>query len=326
MIDFEIWDFFFSSLLSKSSLAAPLSDNQMVYHQKHPRTVEQIKFKASQQQQNSNNSNGDHNDVIDEIIHNLLNTEYQTAVKATSVARYLCEHFDSLSISIQSRIINTHDFLMLFIPLIDEPPWTRRRDGVRRGAVDESKVESKMEGDTTTVWEKYIDQEWKEIQPCDLLQITQCEAQCWIAVFHLTCSSANCREQYGLNTYRKEQILRLRKFLNEYLMDQLPVLSDVRRYMDELSLMHVPDHNSGGSSNGVGMTVLMEQIDSVRESLLNECNGRWDEVARNQFELIFSRVTDATDADLRLIATVYDEESINFENSHDRVFKSGSPY
>jgi len=92
--------------------------------------------------------------------------------------------------------------------------------------------------------------------------------------------------------------------------------------MDQLSLMHVPDHSSGNSSNGAGMTVLMEQIDRVREALLNKCHHRWDEVVESQFDLIFSKITDSTDEDLRLIATIYDEESIHFEHNHDNVSES----
>jgi hypothetical protein len=270
----------------------------MVQQQKHPRSIDNLKSKALLQQPQCS---------LDDIQYNLLQTEFQTAVKATSLARYLCEHFDSLSISIQSRILNTHDFLMLFIPLIDEPPWTRRRSKTRYVPSTTIGTEASDRSNEILVWEKYVDQEWKEIHPGDLLNITQCEAQCWIAVFHLTCGNVDCREQYALNTYRKEQILRLRKFLNEYIMDQLPVLVDVTRYMDQLSLMNVPE-----SANSVGMTVLMEQIDQLRESLFNESEKDWDQIAAYQFETTYSKTIDSIDEDLRLIATIYNEDNVDF--------------
>lgn len=270
----------------------------MVKQQKHPRSIDNLKSKALLQQSQCS---------LDDIRYNLLQTEFQTAVKGTSLARYLCEHFDSLSISIQSRILNTHDFLMLFIPLIDEPPWTRRRSKTRYVPSTTTGTGASDRTNEILVWEKYIDQEWKEIHPGDLLNITQCEAQCWIAIFHLTCSNADCREQYALNSYRKEQILRLRKFLNEYMMDQLPILVDVTRYMDQLSLMNVPE-----STNSVGMTVLMEQIDQLRETLFSECQKNWDQVASYQFETTYSKTTDSIDEDLRLIATIYNEDNVDF--------------
>ena len=288
----------------------------MVYHQKHPH-VHTINEMLS-----SSSSSKSCTKILNDIYHNRLQTEYKTAVKSTSLARYLCEHFDSLSISIQSRILNTHDYLMLFVPLIDEPPWTRRRNkSSRRVTTSEDKKKRDKEEEEVqkqeVVWEKYINQEWNEIPLCDLLQMTQCEAQCWIAVFHLTCGNTHCREQYALNTYRKEQILRLRKFLNEYIMDQLPVLVDVTRYMDELSLMYVPDCSNAGSIDGKGMAVLMEQIDELRESILKvcDCNHDWDcwaQVGKDQLERIYSEITDGSDEDLRLIATIFNEDHYDF--------------
>jgi hypothetical protein len=302
----------------------------MIQQQKSPCTVEQMKAKALR---NTTSTNTATNTTSEEIIYNLLQTEYQTSIKATSLARYICEHFDSLSISIQSRIINTHDFLMLFIPLIDEPPWTRRRtksinngNENGNGNTNDNTNANNDEINEVTVWEKYIDQEWKETPPCDLLQITQCEAQCWIAIFHLTCSSTNCREQYALNTYRKEQILRLRKFCNEYLMDQIPVLIDVTRYMDELSIMSVPDCNSTNTTrSGTGMNVLMEQVDQIRELILKEGDHDWEQVGMSQIESIYSKITDASDKDLRLIATIYNEENIHFGHGIDTTGSETAP-
>ena len=287
----------------------------MVKQQKEPYSLEEIKANALNSQGKS---------TVEDIIHNLLQTEYQTAVNATSLARYLCEHFDSFPISIQSRMINTHDYLMIFIPLIDEPPWTRRRSKSiikRNESSTTSSSSPSSEIMTSTeevlVWEKYVNQEWREISPSELLQITQCEAQCWIAVFYLTCGNAKCHEQYGLNTYRKEQILRIRKFLNEYMTDQIPVLVDVIRYMEELSLMSVPDYN-GNSNTGFG-TMLMEQVDQVREHVLDGCADDWKNVFKQQFDMIFSNVNDGNDEDLRLISNIYDEAISGLDDSQPDV-------
>jgi hypothetical protein len=197
----------------------------------------------------------------------------------------LCEHIDVLPLSAQSRILDTHDYLLMFVPLIDEPPWTRRR------------MKSK---DGTVVWEKlYDNKEWKEVAPKDLIQITQCEAQCWIAVFYLTCSNV-CRQNYSLNAFRKESLLRLRKFLNEVILDQLPVLTDVMRYMDELSLMHVPE-----ASIAEGVNLLLQEVDTIRDKILKDWD--LDGLSNKIFDSVFSNVTDSNDNDLRLIATIYDE-------------------
>lgn len=261
-------------------LSAPVHENEMVRLQKEPGTIEeQVKHIQSRS-------------LFDDFYENLLGTEYRTSVAATSLARYLCEHIDVLPLSAQYRILDTHDYLLLFVPLIEEPPWTRRRIKTKDGIV---------------VWEKLFDNEWKEVAPKDLIQVTQCEAQCWIAIFHLTCNLV-CREKYALNSFRKESILRLRKFLNEVMLDQLPILTDVMRYMDELSLMHVPD-----ASIRQGGNILLQEVDSIREHMLKGLE--FDELSNKIFDSIFSNVTDSNDDDLRQISMIYDEDIFGPSNA-----------
>jgi hypothetical protein len=250
----------------------------MVHKQKYPGTVQET---AAHIQGRS---------TLEEIHGNRLGTEFKTAIVATSLARHLCEHIGCLPIGAQTRILDTHDYLQMMIPLIDEPPWTRRR------------MCFNVTKDLVQVWEKVVhDHEWKQVAPSDLLQITQCEAQCWIAVFHLTCSNV-CRERYTLNVFRKEQLLRLRKYLNEIMLDQLPVLKDVMRYMDELALLNVPE-----TSTGQGAALLMQQIDRLREDILKRQN--WQKLVGLQCWSFFA-ASDAQDEDLRLIASIYDEENV----------------
>jgi hypothetical protein len=262
-------------------LSTPVHENEMVRLQKEPGTIEeQVKHIQSRS-------------LIDDFYENLLGTEYRTSVAATSLARYLCEHIDVLPLSAQYRILDTHDYLLLFVPLIEEPPWTRRRIRTKDGIV---------------VWEKLFDnKEWKEVAPKDLIQITQCEAQCWIAIFHLTCNFV-CREKYALNSFRKETILRLRKFLNEVMLDQLPILTDVMRYMDELSLMHVPD-----ASIRQGGNMLLQEVDSIRENVLKGL--KFDDLSSTIFDSIFSNINDSNDDDLRQISMIYDEDIFGQSNT-----------
>ena len=264
----------------------------MVQRQRYPGTVEEI---AKRIQDRS---------TMEEIHDNMLDSEFKTAVIATSVARHLCEHIETLSIGAQTRILDTHDYLQIMVPLIDEPPWTRRR-----------RVSKKKED---IVWEKLFDNhEWRKVPHNELLQITKCEAQCWIAVFHLTCSNI-CRQRYALNVYRKENLLRLRKFLNEVMVEQLPILTDVMRYMDELALMNVPE-----TCTGQGSALLIQQVDKLREDILR--NYDWQDVAETQFRSVFSKTTDAEDEDIRLLATLYDDEYFGSSLDSDPVEKNVVP-
>uniref|UniRef100_A0A7S2LHJ0 Uncharacterized protein n=1 Tax=Leptocylindrus danicus TaxID=163516 RepID=A0A7S2LHJ0_9STRA len=265
-----------------SALAVPLSDNKVVKRQKIPESTPYMEYTNTSKTCKSNESELS---PLKEIEDMLLDTEFRTYVASTSLARYLCEYIDEFPLSVQTRILDTHDFLMMIIPLIDEPPWTRRR--IVNG---------------TRIWEKLVDNQWTQVPPSELLQCTKCEAQCWFTVYFLTCSD-QCRKQYGLNAFRKGQLLRLRKYLNEVMLDQLPVLTDLTRYIDELSLLNVPEN-----ATGHGSALLMQELGVMRDRIIRKVE--WNVTADEQFNEIFSRMGDIRDPILREISGIYGSDEV----------------
>ncbi|KAK1733702.1 hypothetical protein QTG54_015557, partial [Skeletonema marinoi] len=242
---------------------------------------------------------------LDEVQDSVYDESYKTAVAAASLSRYLCENSSDLPASIVSRMLEVHDWPLLMVPLIEEPPWTRRRQ-----------VEQKVDDLTTTkiVWEKFNDNnEWSEVFPKDLLVLTKAEAQPWLALFHLTTSKV-CRESYGLDEFRKAQLMRLRRYIHEALTDQLPVLQEVARYLDELSILGVPVVGGGvhrPSSNASSSGLLLQRVDSLREIVIGHKNihddDHLDSIVKLQWDEIYSHVTDSTDIELKRVALeVYD--------------------
>lgn len=217
----------------------------------------------------------------EELLDHLMEIEFRVCISAVSVARFVCEHADVLSLSTISRITDTHDFLILIIPLIENPPWTRRTQNGK--------------------WQKLIEFKWKEVQPIDLLKITKTEGQPWLAIYHLLAKS-EFRERYHLNTFRKNQLLRIRKYLNEIMLDQLPFLADIQRYMDELSLTEVPEPNSLASNNHV---FLFQQVATIREGFIK--NKNWLEIAETQIKCVFT-MQDKNDQDIFSMADLYSNE------------------
>ena len=235
---------------------------------------------------------------------------YQTAIASVTLSRYICENINELNPSLLSRVLEVHDFPLLMIPLVDEPPWTRRRMvEQKRGQNNNSSTALSVSTDAM-IWEKLDKQnEWKEVQSTELLNITQLEGQPWLAIWNLTTSKV-FRESYGLDEYRKSQLMRLRKYIHEALLDQLPVLGDVAQYLDELSILGVPPSGQGvhrPSSNASSSGLLLQRVDLVRESIVGKSNmlddEYWKGVAQTQWETIFVHVTDSTDEELRRIAS-----------------------
>jgi len=249
---------------------------------------------------------------IDEIKDSMYDAQYQTAIASVALSRYLCcENVNELGPSLLSRVLEVHDFPLLLVPLIEEPPWTRRRSVEKRVSTSASSS-TNTNNKNDMVWEKLDEQnEWKQVVSSELLRVTQLEGQPWLALYSLT-TSKTFRESYGLDEYRKSQLMKVRKYIHESILDQLPVLGEVARYLDELSILGVPPAGQGvhrPSSNASSSGLLLQRVDVLRESIVggkrsNMTNDQyWQKVADTQWDEIFSRVTDAKDEALRRIAS-----------------------
>lgn len=214
-----------------------------------------------------------------ELARHLTEIEFRVCISCCALARFLCEHADSMPLSVVSRITDTHDMLILLIPLIENPPWTRRLDSGK--------------------WQKLIGQKWSDVAPIDLMKVTKLEGQPWLGLYHLL-AKETFRERYHLNSFRKNQVLRVRKYINEVILDQLPFLADIQRYMDELSVTDVPEPVSSGNS-----VFLFQQVAVAREAMIKGKN--WTDVADYQFENIFI-MTDKTDKDLQKMSDLYSDD------------------
>ena len=82
------------------------------------------------------------------------------------------------------------------------------------------------------VWE---DGKWQKVE--DYQKLSKVEGQVWIAIYNLLMTKESA-EKYEITEYRKNQILRLRKYLNEVLLDQIPVLTELKRNLEHLSILN----------------------------------------------------------------------------------------
>lgn len=82
--------------------------------------------------------------------------------------------------------------------------------------------------------------------------------------------SQDTNRKYEVTSFRKGNLLRLRKYLNETLIDQLPMLTNLLRSLEELSLMEVsavPTKNS----------FIVQQLPEIRPRVMR--NRNWNEIA-----------------------------------------------
>lgn len=135
-----------------------------------------------------------------------------------SVLWYIIDKHAALPMSAWNNILCKNDMPVGLAMLIDNRPWLRRG------------VES---------MEKFKGKEWQPVKGADMMVVCEGEAHCWF-MMHTWLTLKVCRDKYSFNSFRKEQLLRARKFLNEVLVDQMPPLIEVQRALDELSFLTPP--------------------------------------------------------------------------------------
>ncbi len=120
----------------------------------------------------------------------------------------------------------------------------------------------------------------------------------------------HCLQSYNLDTWRKSTMLRARKYLNNVLLDQLPVLIDVQRYLDEIAILDVSTAVGRKTSTLAG-AVMVEEIAAIRSGLV-KATLRIDEiidVQLNGSDGGFSQ-DDCDSADLRKICNMYETDGV----------------
>lgn len=179
---------------------------------------------------------------------------FGVGVAAVSILRYLTEHLPKLTLSLRRRLLDTHDVPIMMVPLIENPPWTRRT----------------KEGK----WQKFINHRWQEVPPKDLLKITPLEGQPWLTLYNILCDK-DCRNNYEFHSYRRGTLTRTRKYMHQVLVDQLPILADLQRMFDEMSVSNAPapmyGSDSQNSKNVSSMFVLQieaEVYESVKRNAI----------------------------------------------------------
>ncbi|KAK3579403.1 hypothetical protein CHS0354_029711 [Potamilus streckersoni] len=202
---------------------------------------------------------------------------FEICVRALTLLRYITDHLDSLPLSVMTRILNTLDIPILLVQLVEMPPWSRSKAGKQY---------------------KYIDNKWQEVDFDDSWKLTKIEGQVWIALFNLL-MSPSCQQKYDLNSYKKNAILKLRSFLTEPMLDQIPVLGEMQRFLEHLSMMDPPPPKKD---------VLLEQVPEIREGILKSNEGNWAKLAKKQAKTFLN----PSESDLRTLAKRW-ADTYNFD-------------
>ncbi|XP_076870460.1 zinc finger MYND domain-containing protein 10 [Brachyhypopomus gauderio] len=183
--------------------------------------------------------------------------EFEISLKALSVLRYISDHIESLSLSVLSRMLNTHNLPCVLVQLVEHCPWSRRSGG---------KLEKFEEG------------RWREIPVEDQLKMTKLDGQVWIALLNLLLKP-DCHRKYDFNNFNKNQLLKLRGFLTEVVIDQLPNLADLQRFLSHLAVTDPAPPKKD---------LILEQLPEIWNEVVAENSGKWKAIAKHQVLKVFN--------------------------------------
>ncbi|XP_027692910.1 zinc finger MYND domain-containing protein 10 isoform X2 [Vombatus ursinus] len=183
--------------------------------------------------------------------------EFAISLKALSVLRYITDSVDSLSLSTLTRMLSTHNLPCLLVELLENSPWYGQEGGQLK----------RFEGGR-----------WQIVTAKDYPKLTKIDGQVWIALYNLLLNP-QCQAKYNLTGFNKNQLLRLRALLTDILLDQIPNLVELQRFLSHLALTepHPPKKD-----------LVMEQIPEIWSQLERKNGGKWQAIAKYQLKHIFS--------------------------------------
>lgn len=115
-----------------------------------------------------------------------------------SLIRFITDHMESLPAAIIHQLMDTTDIPLVLVPLLDFRPWLRTN--------------------SKGIQEKFEDNKWAEIKPHEKGKITKLEGQIWLTIYNMFMTQAS-NQKYELTTFRKANLMRLKKYMNEVLLD-----------------------------------------------------------------------------------------------------------
>nr|XP_025961153.1 zinc finger MYND domain-containing protein 10 isoform X2 [Dromaius novaehollandiae] len=193
--------------------------------------------------------------------------EFEISLKALSVLRFITDQVGSLPLSALTRMLNSHNLPCLLVELVEHCPWSCRKAGELK---------------------KFENGAWHVVPPEDQVKMTKLDGQVWLALYNLLLSP-ECQRKYHFDGFNKSQLLKLRVFLTDVLLDQLPNLVEMQRFLSHLAVTEPAPPKKD---------LILEQVPVIWDHVLKKNAGKWEAIAKHQVKRMFS----PTEEELKLQA------------------------
>ena len=197
-------------------------------------------YKKFFREENSvNNSGKNFDDNRDDFFEeNLKKVEFEIQMSCLSILRYISDNLKYLPVSATTYLLNEKDILMVLVSILENKPWIlKTKDGVKK-------------------WEN------RKFVKKDDVGLCKEEGQVWLTIYNLIFQE-ECAKNYEINDFRKNNLLRLKKYLTDTLLDQIPVLSSLQRVLEEMSIMKV-------NTNFKNNPFIIQTVPQLKKKILSE--------------------------------------------------------
>ncbi|GAB6020828.1 Zinc finger MYND domain-containing protein 10 [Chamberlinius hualienensis] len=177
------------------------------------------------------------------------------SIKCISMLSSIINNLNELPLAIRHRLLNVHDVVMLLVQLLETLPWKFSN------------------GEKTFI---FNDQKWAEIPENEEEKILKIEGEVWISLINILMDSDNLKK-YSIDHFRKSQLIKLCPRLTETVIDQIPALSNLRQFLEQLKLFDPPPAKND---------LIMEQTPVIFEGLQLKYKDQWNTIANRQQKML----------------------------------------
>ncbi|XP_046387027.1 zinc finger MYND domain-containing protein 10 isoform X2 [Ischnura elegans] len=207
--------------------------------------------------------------------------KFDNGIRSISILRCLAEYMNSLMPTAARRMYE-NDVPILFVELIDNPPWLKKDGNGKKRIYKDGKwhIQEELRGSGD--------------------QLMTLDGQVWIGLLFLLLG-ANCQNHYEITESRKQSLMRVQKHLTEDVMDQLAPLVDLKRWLDHLSISSPPVTSK---------PVLLEVVPEIREKIFRLYSRKWKKIVKAQEATLLNPVGDDMQDIAKSLSGAYDMSNL----------------
>ena len=220
--------------------------------------------------------------IDEEFRHHERTINFGICMSCISIIRYVTDHLTKLPPAFAHHIVVQADIVMLLVDLIDQKPWLKKtKDGKRE------------------IWE---DAKWQIVTEANWGKVPKIEAQCWISVYNILLTQETAKK-YEITESRKNSLMKLKKYLNELLIDQIPPLAQLLKNLEYISMQNCAAIQTIDP-------FMVQQLPELRNRIME--NNNWEEIGEFQKENYFNNNKDKREFDMQMeLASIYGNDAID---------------